>query len=53
MAKRKYKSPLYLGKETYGDLPKEETFKKAFEPYFNPEKQHLYLNTINIKGDKK
>ncbi len=40
---KKRKCPLYLGKETYGDLPKEETFRKAFEPYFNVEKQKLYV----------
>lgn len=31
---KKRKSNLKLGKETYGDIPIEECFKKAFEPYF-------------------
>ncbi|MCU9614124.1 hypothetical protein OEV98_11185 [Caldibacillus lycopersici] len=36
--KEKKKSPLYVGKETYGDMPIEEAFKKALEPYFNGDK---------------
>ncbi|MGG0890291.1 hypothetical protein [Cytobacillus horneckiae] len=35
MAKNKKKSPLYIGKETYGTIPIEEAFKMALEPYFN------------------
>lgn len=35
MSKSKRKSPLYLGKETYGTAPIEEVFRKALEPYFN------------------
>lgn len=43
----KRKSHLRLGKETYGDMPIEECFKKAFEPYFNPDKgKDLYLNRL-------
>ncbi|EIJ79169.1 hypothetical protein PB1_16469 [Bacillus methanolicus PB1] len=38
MKKQKKKSPLYVGKETYGKVPIEEAFKKALEPYFNKEK---------------
>ncbi|MGE6261310.1 hypothetical protein ACQKCU_26160 [Heyndrickxia sporothermodurans] len=38
MAKKEKKSPLYLGKEKYGNVPKEEAFKKALEPYFSKEK---------------
>lgn len=34
MEKKKKKSPLYVGKKTYGDIPIEEAFKKALEPYF-------------------
>jgi hypothetical protein len=41
---KKKKCPLYLGKEVYGDLPIEEAFKKAFEPYFNPDKQKYYAH---------
>lgn len=29
------KSPLYIGKEYYGDAPIEEAFNKALAPYFN------------------
>jgi hypothetical protein len=43
-AKTKRKCPLYLGKETYGDIPIEEAFKKALEPYFNPDKDNLYVS---------
>lgn len=32
MSKRK--SNIKLGKETYGDMKKEECFQKALEPYF-------------------
>lgn len=39
--KQKKKSILYLGKETYGDIPKEEAFRKALEPYFNKDKNHI------------
>ncbi|MBU5212485.1 hypothetical protein [Heyndrickxia oleronia] len=35
MTKKEKKSPLYVGKETYGKVPKEEAFKKALEPYFS------------------
>jgi hypothetical protein len=38
----KRKSNIRLGKETYGTMPIDECFKKAFEPYFNPEKQKEY-----------
>ncbi|MGG3888613.1 hypothetical protein [Metabacillus fastidiosus] len=34
MRKRKKRSPLYLGTETYGTMKIEEAFKKALEPYF-------------------
>ncbi|MGF7014285.1 hypothetical protein [Ornithinibacillus bavariensis] len=41
----KRKTHLRLGKETYGKMPMEECFTKAFEPYFNPDKaKHLYIN---------
>ncbi len=36
--KKKKKSPLYIGKETYGNIPIEECFKKALEPYFSENK---------------
>lgn len=39
--KQKRKSILYLGKETYGNIPKEEAFRKALEPYFNKDKRDL------------
>ncbi|MFB4471735.1 hypothetical protein ACDI16_02055 [Oceanobacillus caeni] len=39
----KKKSHLKLRKETYGDMPMEECFKKAFDPYFNPDKNNNYL----------
>ncbi|MEN2765650.1 hypothetical protein [Ornithinibacillus xuwenensis] len=43
----KRKTHLKLGKETYGKMPIEECFIKAFEPYFNPDKaKHLYLNRL-------
>lgn len=45
----KRKSNIRLGKETYGTMPIEECFKKAFEPYFNPEKQkEYYLDRLRI-----
>lgn len=42
----KRKSHLKIGKETYGDMPIKECFKKAFEPYFNPEKKNIYLDKL-------
>jgi hypothetical protein len=47
--KNKKKTNLRLGKVTYGDMPIEECFRKAFEPYFNPEvasKKGIYLNRL-------
>jgi len=41
-ATKKRKSNIKLGKETYGTMPIEECFKKALEPYFNPDKQREY-----------
>lgn len=41
MKKQKKKSPLYVGKETYGDIPIEEAFKKALEPYFCNDKLNI------------
>lgn len=41
MAKQKKKTALYVGKETFGTLPKEEAFHKALEPYFNKDKREL------------
>lgn len=38
MPKKEKKSPLYVGKETYGNIPIEEAFKKALEPYFSKDK---------------
>lgn len=44
---RKRKSNFKLGKETYGTMPIEECFRKAFEPYFDPDKQdEYYLNKL-------
>jgi len=40
--KKKRKSHLKLGKETFGDMPIDECFKKAFEPYFCPDKSEEY-----------
>jgi len=41
------KSKLRLGKETYGDMPIEECFRRALEPYFEPEKyDEPYLKRI-------
>ncbi len=43
----KRKSHLKLGKETFGDMPMEECFRKAFEPYFNPDKaKSTYLSRL-------
>jgi len=39
---KKRKSNIKLGKETFGTMPIEECFKKAFEPYFDPDKQDKY-----------
>ncbi|MBO1005760.1 hypothetical protein [Pseudogracilibacillus auburnensis] len=36
---RKKKTRLYIGKETYGAIPKEEAFNIALEPYFNNDLQ--------------
>lgn len=33
--RKRKKSPLYVGKETYGKIPIEEAFRRALEPYFN------------------
>ncbi|MBP3040561.1 hypothetical protein J9303_13805 [Bacillaceae bacterium Marseille-Q3522] len=41
MDKKKKKSPLYVGKEVYGSIPKEEAFRKAFEPYFSKNKEFI------------
>lgn len=46
MTKKEKKSPLYLGKETYGSIPKEEAFKKALEPYFS--KDQVFTKKIKI-----
>ncbi|MBM7714726.1 hypothetical protein MHB50_05070 [Siminovitchia sp. FSL H7-0308] len=35
MSKKKRKSPLYIGKEYYGDIPIEEAFNTALAPCFN------------------
>jgi hypothetical protein len=43
----KRKNHLKLGKETYGKMPIEQCFIKAFEPYFNPDKvRHLHINRL-------
>ena len=34
MVKQK-KSPLYVGEEIHGNIPVEEAFQKALEPYFS------------------
>lgn len=39
---KKRKSNIKLGKETYGTMPIEECFRKALEPYFNPDKEKDY-----------
>lgn len=39
--KKATKPTLYIGKEVYGKMPKEEAFQKAFEPYFVEEKREL------------
>ena len=45
--KKKRKSNFKLGKETYGDMPIEECFRKALEPYFNPEEgKEIYLDRL-------
>jgi len=45
--KKKRKSNIKLGKETYGTMPIEECFRKAFAPYFDPDKQdEYYLNKL-------
>lgn len=38
----KKQSPLKIGKETYGDIPIEEAFKKALEPYFTNGDKKIY-----------
>jgi hypothetical protein len=38
----KKQSPLRLGKETYGNIPIEEAFKKALEPYFTNVEKKIY-----------
>lgn len=44
---KKKKSNFKLGKETFGTMPIEECFKKAFEPYFDPEKEKdFYLDKL-------
>jgi len=44
---KKRKSHLKLGKETFGDMPIDECFRKAFEPYFDPDKaKDMYLNRL-------
>ncbi|WP_269320031.1 hypothetical protein [Sporolactobacillus terrae] len=42
--KKKKKTVLRIGKEIYGTQPKEECFRKAFEPYFNKEKELAVSN---------
>lgn len=39
MKKTKKKNPLRVGKKTYGTIPKDEAFIKAFEPYFDREQK--------------
>lgn len=43
---KKRKSNLKLGKVTYGDMPIDECFRKAFEPYFDPDKAK-FLNRLS------
>ena len=44
---KKRESNLKLGKVTYGEMPIDECFRKAFEPYFNPDKaKDMYLNRL-------
>lgn len=38
-ATRKRKNHFRLGKESYGDMPIEECFRKALAPYFNPDEE--------------
>lgn len=45
---KKKKSNIKLGKETYGTIPIEECFKKAFKPYFDPNSE-LYLEKFPKK----
>ena len=42
---KRRKSNIKLGKETYGTMPIEECFRKAFEPYFDPDKR-IYLDKL-------
>ncbi|WP_169331764.1 hypothetical protein [Gracilibacillus halophilus] len=37
----KKKNPLRIRKRFYGDIPKEEAFNKALEPYFKKTEQEL------------
>lgn len=44
---KKRKSNIKLGKETFGTMPIEECFRKAFEPYFDPDKEKdFYLDKL-------
>lgn len=52
MKMNKKKSPLRLGKETYGTLKIEEAFKKALEPYFAKQDLKIQLNS-NVMNEQK
>lgn len=36
---------LYIGKETYGNIPIEEAFRKALEPYFSTNENEFEQST--------
>lgn len=42
--KKTVKSPLKIGKKSYGTLSKEEAFKKALEPYFTQKNKELVVS---------
>lgn len=44
---KKRKSPLKIGKETYGELDPKEAFTKALAPYFVPKDQKQDTTATN------
>jgi len=42
--KKSLKSPLKIGKKDYGNMKKEDAFKKALEPYFNKKLNELIVS---------
>lgn len=45
--KKTRESGIKLGIERYGDMPIEECFRKAFQPYFDPKRgDDLYMGRL-------